>query len=80
MFWRRDPRKGKSSYGENPDWPRNGALLKGVVHDFPEYFEESLQWLEVSEYRQAGSEQWVPTPGAWMQFDQAGILLHEQKE
>ena len=50
MFWRRDPRKGKSTYGDNPDWPRNGAILKGVVHEFPEYYEESLQWLEVSEY------------------------------
>ena len=42
MFWRKDPRQGKNSYGDNPEWPRNGAVLKGVIHEFPEYYEESL--------------------------------------
>ena len=66
MFWRKDPRQGKSTYGDNPDWPRNGAILKGLVHEFAENYEESRHWLEVSEYKQSGSDSWVPTPGAWM--------------
>ena len=76
MYWRRDPRQGKNTFSGPPDWPRNQALLKGVVHEFQEKPEGSVFWLEVSEYCQAGSTQWEKTPGAWMQFDQGGLLLH----
>ena len=31
MFWRDDPRPGAASKASSkPDWPRNGALLKGM--------------------------------------------------
>ena len=80
MFWRRNPLKGKSTFGENPEWPRNGALLKGIIHDFAEKPEHSQHWLEVKEYQQAGTSTWVGTPeDCWMQFEQEGPLLHEVK-
>jgi hypothetical protein len=31
VFWRGDPYKGGGP-PDNNDWPRNGALLKGIVH------------------------------------------------
>jgi hypothetical protein len=46
MYWRKDPMKGKNSFAGPPDWPRNGALLKGVVHELPSKPENSLKWLE----------------------------------
>ena len=76
MYWRADPTKGKSSFAGPPDWPRNGAVLKGEVREFADKPESSLKWLEVSEYKQAGTEEWVKTPNCWMQFDQNGLLLH----
>jgi len=76
MYWRKDPRQGKATFSGPPDWPRNNAQLKGVVHNFKDKPENSQFWLEVSEYCQAGSTQWEKTPGAWMQFEQGGFLLH----
>jgi len=80
MFWRSDPRggAGSSSTGSKPDWPRNGALLKGRVLEIPSKPEGSLKWLEVTEYVPAGGKNWVKTPGCFMQFDQGGTLLFEQ--
>lgn len=57
------------------DWPRNGALLRGVVRALPEAQEGNTQWLEVFEFQQAGATAFVPTPNAWMIFDQGGLLL-----
>lgn len=51
MYWRGDPRQGKSTHSENPDWPRNGSILKGTVHQFESQPEDSLMWLEVAEYK-----------------------------
>ena len=49
MYWRADPRISKKTTAGPPDWPRNGALLKGSVHDFSDSMpEESQFWLEVS--------------------------------
>ena len=79
MYWRADPTKGKSSFAGPPDWPRNGAVLKGDVEEYADKPEGSLKWLKVSEFKQAGSTEWIPTPNCWMQFDQSGTLLHEQK-
>eukprot|EP00960_Hanusia_phi_P075403 768420-Hanusia_phi.AAC.1 len=45
MFWREDPRGGKA--GSKPDWPRNGAVLKGKVHVLDKPVEGNKQWLEV---------------------------------
>mmetsp|Transcript_8670 Transcript_8670/g.20252 ORF Transcript_8670/g.20252 Transcript_8670/m.20252 type:complete len:115 (-) Transcript_8670:163-507(-) len=66
MFWRDDPRPGKEPYaGEKPNWPRNGAVLRGYVHDV-----RGKKYLEVKEYIQAGKyvegNEWVSTPGCWM--------------
>lgn len=79
MYWRADPTKGKSSFAGPPDWPRNGAVLRGELKEFLDKPESSLKWLEVSEYKQCGSSDWVKTPNCWMQFDQGGTLLHEEK-
>ena len=79
MYWRSDPTKGKASSSGPPDWPRNGAVLRGEVKEFADMPEGSLKWLEVSEYKQAGSAEWVKTPNCWMQFEQNGALLHAEK-
>lgn len=79
MYWRADPSTGKPSFTGPPDWPRNGAVLRGNVKEFPLKPENSFKWLEVTEYQQSGSKEWVSTPNCWMQFDQGGLLLHEEK-
>ena len=80
MFWRNDPTKGKSTFRGPPDWPRNGAILKGKVRKIPEQPEKSLYWLQVKEYQQAEGSVFEKTPeDCWMQFNQDGILLHPQK-
>ena len=78
MYWRNDPTKG-GSFASPPDWPKNGALLKGKVHEVPARPENSLYWLEVTEYLQAGASSWTKTPQAWMQFEQGGFLLHAEE-
>lgn len=75
MFWRSCKSRPHSlppptADAPTPPWPRNGALLRGIVHTLPEEEEHNTKWLEVLEYRQAG-------PGAWMIFDQGGLLLHD---
>ena len=48
MYWRNDPKVGGSKGGmSKPDWPRNGALLKGIVHQLPSPVENCKEWLEV---------------------------------
>lgn len=79
MYWRADPSSGKPSFTGPPDWPRNGAVLRGNVREYPLKPENSFKWLEVTEYQQSGSKEWVSTPNCWMQFDQGGLLLHEKK-
>lgn len=87
MFWRDDPRADTNIVqkvmnkvaGSKPDWPRNGALLKGRVFEVSSRPQGSLKWLEVTEYRQKDSAEWVATPGCFMQFEQGGTLLHEEK-
>lgn len=78
MYWRNEPKKG-GSFSSPPDWPKNGALLKGTVHEVPARPENSLFWLEVKEYMQAGSSSWTKTPNCWMQFEQGGFLLHPEE-
>ena len=41
MFWRANPRNGKK--GSNDNWPRDGAQLKGIVHEV-----QGAKWLECS--------------------------------
>jgi len=76
MYWRNHPSKG-GSFSSPPDWPRNGALLRGVIHEFPAKPESSLRWLEVKDYKpSASAAAFIPTPNCWMQFEQHGPLLH----
>ena len=49
MYWRKDPKQGGSFSGP-PEWPMNGAVLKGIVHEFANKPEGSLKWLEVKSY------------------------------
>lgn len=84
MFWRGDPRSGAKVPSGVPDWPRNGAKLRGVVMELPpgsSLPEGNSKWLEVKSYAQAGSSAFQPVPaGVFMIFDQGGLLLHEAKE
>lgn len=78
MFWRAAPPGLKHSVeGKQPDWPRNGAVLRGVVHELPEKHDDNKLWLEVVAFQQAGAEGFEPAPGCWMQFEQGGLLLHK---
>eukprot|EP00741_Cyanophora_paradoxa_P021446 tig00021352_g20703.t1 len=71
MYWRKDPKTGGTFAGP-PEWPRNGAILRGIVHETP-----TGKFLQVSEYKQAGATSFEKTPdGTFMPFDQGGLLLH----
>ena len=75
MFWRGSPINGKQASGL-PAWPRNGAILKGKVHEIKMSVEGCNEWLEVSSYKQAGSSEWVTLPeNTWLQFQQGGKIL-----
>lgn len=76
MFWRKDPRKEVEAVEQkgNADWPKNGSLLEGVVHEF-----DTKKWLCVSRWKQAKSSSWInDCQGLWMPFDQGGTLLHKK--
>ena len=63
------------------DWPRNGALLRGIPHE-----KDGKMYLEVNAIQQAGTEgfkdvrgqeKWMPSDGgSW----NGGQWLHEPKE
>ena len=63
------------------DWPRNGAVLKGIPHE-----KDGKMYLEVNAIQQAGTEgfkdvrgqeKWMPdNGGSW----NGGQWLHEPKE
>jgi hypothetical protein len=80
MFWRGAPtpahthRVPLSVGAEQPSWPRNGSILRGLTHVVPG--DASAKWLEVVEYCQAGRDKWEAAPGCWMPFTQDGLLLH----
>ena len=59
------------------DWPRNGARLKGKVHEV-----RGARYLEVFEQIPAGKSEWQPVgEGKWMPFDggahNGGQWLHD---
>lgn len=63
MFWRADPRGGGG--GGSHNWPRDGAILRGIVHDI-----DGAKWLEASAVKQKGSEEWADTKsGSWLPFE-----------
>jgi len=76
VFWRGNPTTGAGP-ANNADWPRNGALLKGIVH-----IVAGAHHLEVSEQVPAGGSAWQPVGGGkWMPADggasNGGRWLHE---
>jgi hypothetical protein len=80
MFWRRNPKPTAAASEDQVgggDWPRNGSVLKGIVHS---KLADGMDWLEVSAWTQAGSKKEVTgCGGLWMPFEQGGLLLHETK-
>mmetsp|Transcript_13605 Transcript_13605/g.18145 ORF Transcript_13605/g.18145 Transcript_13605/m.18145 type:complete len:132 (+) Transcript_13605:102-497(+) len=78
VFWRGDPLTGARPTGPVSDWPRNGALLKGQIHEI-----KGQQWLHVSTMRQARSSSAFKTVGKnrWIPFDggpfNGGKFLHQ---
>jgi len=62
------------------EWPRNGSVLKGTVHDNVRGLKENgTKCIEVSEWKQSGSEVWIQASGLFMPFDvgRGGPLLHK---
>mmetsp|Transcript_46192 Transcript_46192/g.110116 ORF Transcript_46192/g.110116 Transcript_46192/m.110116 type:complete len:127 (-) Transcript_46192:125-505(-) len=81
MFWRDDPRpwaKTPTTYmlDQRLAWPKNGAVLRGVVHTLETPVQRNTKWLEVHACQQPGAKSFDTTPWCWMQFDQGGLLLH----
>lgn len=63
MFWRSDP-TGKNTLRSNDNWPRDGAILRGVVVEA-----QDEKWLLATAVKQAGG-QWKSAPqGAAMPFE-----------
>eukprot|EP01115_Flamella_aegyptia_P014115 TRINITY_DN784_c0_g1_i3.p1 TRINITY_DN784_c0_g1~~TRINITY_DN784_c0_g1_i3.p1 ORF type:complete len:93 (-),score=27.73 TRINITY_DN784_c0_g1_i3:174-452(-) len=76
MFWRKDPRGVDSIQKGGNDWPRNKSLLEGHTH---KNLSDDMDWLEVTRWKQAGSEEWVEDcQNLFMPFEQGGLLLHKQ--
>lgn len=64
VFWRGDPNTGARA-PDNSDWPRNGALLKGILHTV-----KGKEHLQVLEQVPAGGDKWQPVAaGKWMPAD-----------
>jgi hypothetical protein len=64
MFWRPDP-TGTTQLGSNHNWPRDGALLRGVPMDV-----NGKRWLLCRHVKQKGSNQWKGAPvGAAIPFE-----------
>lgn len=76
MNWRADPFT-RDRCADGSDWPRNGALLKGSVHE-----KDGVPWLRVSEIQQAGTTGFKKCGDhKWMGFDggkfNGGRWLHD---
>lgn len=76
-FWRPNPISGKAVIGDSSDWPRNGAHVRGKVHDVA----GKGEWLEATALQQAGTKGWVSVEGAekWLPFNggsNGGQWLH----
>ena len=76
MNWRADPFTG-ARCSDRSDWPRNGALLKGTVHD-----KGGTPWLLATAMQQAGTQGFKPLGDhKWMGFDggpgNGGKWLHD---
>lgn len=61
MFYRPNPLTGQGATDSN--WPRDGAKLKGEVHEV-----EGERWLQVSEVKQHNGE-WSPIKHGWIPFE-----------
>lgn len=64
MFWRSDP-TGNQMLTSNSNWPKDGAMLRGVVVEA-----KGQKWLLAKEVLQKGSRHWMPAPvGAAIPFE-----------
>jgi len=73
MFWRADPRPGRDKTTGAANWPRDGAMLKGIVHEV-----EGAKWLECKEVKQKAKKEWETcSPGSWMPFEYAQYFLEK---
>ncbi|OLP77519.1 hypothetical protein AK812_SmicGene42411 [Symbiodinium microadriaticum] len=70
MFWRADPRSGQKGTMDN--WPRDGAQLKGVVHEV-----NGAKWLECKEVKQKGGDWTKCSADQWMPFRYSQYYLEE---
>ncbi|CAE7459627.1 unnamed protein product [Symbiodinium sp. CCMP2592] len=70
MFWRADPRSGQKGTMDN--WPRDGAQLKGVVHEV-----NGAKWLECKEVKQKGADWTKCSADQWMPFRYSQYYLEE---
>lgn len=70
LFWRASPlQAGASAPFDN--WPRDNALLKGIVHEV-----KGRKWLEVKALQQHGKKEYVAAPaGAWIPFEEQQYFL-----
>lgn len=51
--WRGNPETGCKPQGDLSNWPRTGAILRGVMELI-----DNRKWLGVNAIKQAGSEEW----------------------
>lgn len=70
MFWRANPVNGKK--GSNDNWPRDGAQLKGIVHEV-----KGARWLECKEVKQHGGSWKACQKDQWMPFRYSQYYLQE---
>eukprot|EP00435_Cladocopium_sp_Y103_P061153 s1809_g22.t2 len=70
MFWRANPVTGKK--GSNNNWPRDGAELKGIVHEV-----KGAKWLECKEVKQHGGSWKACQKDQWMPFRYSQYYLQE---
>ena len=50
----------------------SAAIVKGNI-----FKHDGADWLEVEEYKQAGADSFVDTPGCFLPTHQGGPLLHD---
>ena len=72
MFYRPDPRQGMPKQAGASNWPRDGALLKGFVHQV-----NGDSWLECTQVKQNHGSWETVSKGNWMPFSYAQYYLQE---
>lgn len=72
MFWRRDPTgKTNSSKRLASNWPRDGAIMKGVAVEV-----KGARWLCATQVKQKGGS-WEDVSYGWMPFRYSQYYLEK---